>query len=588
MKNQWVKIIISILIVAIIIGIAFLTGRNRYLSNAVKSYNDGWSVNVSGENREIEIPIELETTLTKEQYIITKTIDLDDVKKSIMFTSNYAEITASVDGVNIGSFGNIKKPFVVPPGREVIFIPILEEYGGKTLALEITEYTDSLIDSFYIGKEADLILTVVLTSIPMFTTALIMLILSVILLIIPIVNRKTNFEMVILGIIYILSSYYVIARTFLVDIILSEEISMLTLLIVVYFMQICLLLFGHHISTKKSLRVIYKVLLCVTTLGYPVFTGSLLFNPNNIEIISRTFQNASAIYLILAAITILLKRDKKRLPLLIGFILLFVAFVLDLLKVQLFLKNIILIDYFFFKITLLIYILLHIFDLATEYYKHTIDMDVQIKTEQSTNILYKESIGASYEYVKNVRAIKHDMVSHLNILRYYVEERKTDKIKDYIDELIDSNKGSVVIKVCENYLVNAIINDTVVKSSKKNIAFKYEVDIKDEINISENQLCSLFNNIISNAIEACELCLNSYIDLKVHTQNRYLCIRCKNSYVAPIIKKDNLFVSIKQDDNDHGLGMQIIDAIVKKHDGIMDIHYTDSEFVMDVAVKLMM
>ena len=73
-----------------------------------------------------------------------------------------------------------------------------------------------------------------------------------------------------------------------------------------------------------------------------------------------------------------------------------------------------------------------------------------------------------------------------------------------------------------------------------------------EANLDNVYLCSIFSNLLNNALEASKYCTtNPYIELKSSIQLGNLVITCRNSMPQVIRKKDD-------PNHNHGYGLHII------------------------------
>lgn len=98
----------------------------------------------------------------------------------------------------------------------------------------------------------------------------------------------------------------------------------------------------------------------------------------------------------------------------------------------------------------------------------------------------------------------------------------------------------------------------------------------------------MLSNILDNAIEASEKGNENerVIDIWMKTVNATFMIKIKNNYVGTISKKGKIFLTSKKDDKIHGIGLEIVNDIVQKHDGDMSIDYDDKMFQMLIEIPM--
>ena len=199
----------------------------------------------------------------------------------------------------------------------------------------------------------------------------------------------------------------------------------------------------------------------------------------------------------------------------------------------------------------------------------------------------QEYYDAQVKYINEIRSIRHDMQAHMIVLQYYLESENYEKAKSY---LFDMRKhqvlDSVVVRDTGNDLVNAIVSDTLSKSTCK-ISFVQKGILPEEFFMEAYDICTLFSNLFSNAREACE-------KLKVHTPEILLEVRKENDSCLiaiqnPIewnIEMDGTsFISSKQDKTVHGFGMKNIVRVVNGYHGKIDFFVTEDSFRVEIRFE---
>lgn len=128
------------------------------------------------------------------------------------------------------------------------------------------------------------------------------------------------------------------------------------------------------------------------------------------------------------------------------------------------------------------------------------------------------------------------------------------------------------IDYCENKIIDAILYNKLLLAKKNNIKTSVQVLIPNNLPIKNIDLMFVFTNLIDNAIEACtKLAIDKrYIDIEGMKKANYLVIKVANSKSPDInVKKDS--PSSKEDSENHGLGLKIIQKCCKQNHGHFQI-----------------
>lgn len=144
----------------------------------------------------------------------------------------------------------------------------------------------------------------------------------------------------------------------------------------------------------------------------------------------------------------------------------------------------------------------------------------------------KDYYQALTEHMKEIRSIRHDMNSHLNMIDRYAEEGALDKLRKYIGAIRDQSghSNSVIVNV-GNSIVSAVLTDAMRKvDNEEKISIVYDGTMPEGLLISDYNLCTIFSNLVSNSIDACRKLKDS--DRQIHMEfamdRKSLSIICKN------------------------------------------------------------
>ena len=198
----------------------------------------------------------------------------------------------------------------------------------------------------------------------------------------------------------------------------------------------------------------------------------------------------------------------------------------------------------------------------------------------------KEYYDAQVKYINEIRSIRHDIEAHMIVLQYYLDSKNYEKARAYLGDMRrHQNMQNLVIKDTGNDLVNAILSDTLSRSSKR---IKFEIDgiLSENVCISEYDICTLFSNLFSNAREACERLMftNPEIHMEVKERSQECFISIQNPIEWKIEMDGSRFVSSKMDKGVHGLGTKNIIKVVKQYNGTIDFLVAENIFRVEIVL----
>ena len=204
-----------------------------------------------------------------------------------------------------------------------------------------------------------------------------------------------------------------------------------------------------------------------------------------------------------------------------------------------------------------------IFYLSVKSYNNILDFQAKaMKAESQVNQL--EISNSQYEELHRIR---HELKNQMNILETLYKEKKFDEMDAYFADLVEKVHVDIDYIDSGNSIVNSILNMELSKAKNLSIPFVTHLSIKEELNISPQDLTSLLSNLIDNALEE-EVRCNSkdQIDFHMSYQNDYLFIKVTNT----TLENDGIKLSLKSkkaDRKNHGYGTKIIKSICEQYNG---------------------
>lgn len=212
--------------------------------------------------------------------------------------------------------------------------------------------------------------------------------------------------------------------------------------------------------------------------------------------------------------------------------------------------------------------------------------------------LKEDEIRKNDFYIKNMEDIlttikgqRHDMNNHLNTIYGLMETENFNEAKIYISNLNQSISFINEIIETNNPTISSLLNIKNSRAIKNKIKFKLEINIPRNINIKDVDISIVLNNLIDNALEACEAVDENkrLIDLKMNIKDSYLIIMIKNSKDQNVkVEMESIFAdyTTKENHGNHGLGLKNVKLIVDKYDGLINIKDEGDMFAVNVALLI--
>nr|WP_296156552.1 sensor histidine kinase [uncultured Blautia sp.] len=163
-------------------------------------------------------------------------------------------------------------------------------------------------------------------------------------------------------------------------------------------------------------------------------------------------------------------------------------------------------------------------------------------------------------------ALQQDMQQKLNVYEELMEHKEYEKAASCLDALTDSFQQERFHPVCNNNLINAILNSKRQIAEQHGIRTNFQLLLPEKMNIENSDLSSIFFNLMDNGIESC---LKSgadkpFIQITAKQSANFLAIHMVNSK-DPSQKFNHK--TNKTDSWSHGFGLAIIEDIADRYDG---------------------
>ncbi len=191
-----------------------------------------------------------------------------------------------------------------------------------------------------------------------------------------------------------------------------------------------------------------------------------------------------------------------------------------------------------------------------------------------------------YEYLENreieTKKFRHDLRSHMELISNLAKNHEYDKIDEYIEQMherIDTFGNLITV---QNSIVDAIINQYYARAEQSGVTMEVKGRFPMDCNIDTYDLCTIFSNVLSNALEAAQETEEKYISVECGYTEKSIIIIVKNSFDAQT-KSGNAQCRTRKANTDyHGYGLENIKDSVERYNGVFDIETDDNKFTVKI------
>lgn len=233
---------------------------------------------------------------------------------------------------------------------------------------------------------------------------------------------------------------------------------------------------------------------------------------------------------------------------------------------------------------------------------HSIEqMEQKRQLEERLSALYAQrQLELEYYQVhhgtaQKMQQVKAYLLEQIEEAEKLLEEKKDlYQIKEVLQDADWNMRRAKLYRYCENPLVNSILTIKSRAAQEKGISTDFRVWLDREIDIDSIDLCSLFCNLIDNALEACDRIEGGYppkrVTVKAEMRAGCLILQVQNTYIRGVNVQEwneehRLPETSKKQKEEHGLGLKLVERTVEKYDGEFYLDFAQNIATVDVILN---
>ena len=181
---------------------------------------------------------------------------------------------------------------------------------------------------------------------------------------------------------------------------------------------------------------------------------------------------------------------------------------------------------------------------------------------------------------------KHNMRFHFAAVKGFLEQKKSQKALNYINDYLGSSQSSGEARYCLNLPANSLLDYYLDEAKKNSIRVTAHVSLPAVLPLSEIDFCTILGNLLSNALEACMRQEGGDPSITVNIRqsgSSMITLSISNSYSHEIRRQNGIFLSSKGDRP--GIGTASVRYLVERYHGVLNYKYGNGLFVASLLLN---
>ncbi len=225
----------------------------------------------------------------------------------------------------------------------------------------------------------------------------------------------------------------------------------------------------------------------------------------------------------------------------------------------------------------------------------------ELQSEREKHFVEKQQMKAmkrrleeAENFYGSIRKARHEMRNHITNIKGLVAAEQYGEAERYMEKLDETMQGLDFRFSTGNAVTDIIVNDKYRRAAKSGTAFLVRFEYRETDTISAFDMGIVLNNLLENAVEACEKTglPGGRISLSLKRRNHFLLVEVENSFDGRLNWKDGepLPETSKQSSlpdalMEHGIGLKNVRDVAERYLGYMDIRAENGIFKVTVMLQ---
>ena len=205
----------------------------------------------------------------------------------------------------------------------------------------------------------------------------------------------------------------------------------------------------------------------------------------------------------------------------------------------------------------------------------------EMEKQMQAQLEYYDSLTEKFA---EIREYRHDINNIVAVAESLLNEdiSRSDG-EAMISEIKERAAKTTVPMFCSNPIINTVIWQKQQEAGQLGIEFSAEIDSGESFPFDKIDICSLFANLLDNAIREASGCEKGFVRLSAGRKSGVVFVTAENSSRREI-KQGAKPKTTKKSGSFHGSGLDIIEKITKKYNGVFTLSAEKGTAVASAAL----
>lgn len=224
----------------------------------------------------------------------------------------------------------------------------------------------------------------------------------------------------------------------------------------------------------------------------------------------------------------------------------------------------------------------YLYHVVVQNYIHTRQRDIyRQQTDHYRNQL--EVIGESQS---RIRALRHDMKNHILHLSAELRQGNYEDALRYLEDMEEELQNPAEYVRTGNREIDSLLNYKLQKAEQVLEAVESDIHVPVELMPKAFDINVILGNLLDNAIEAAQESMEKRLKLVMRADRGVFLIQVSNTCKNPPKKKGDVFFSTKEENGEHGIGLQNVRRMVERQNGNIEFAYKENIFSVEVMLYM--